>query len=236
MFYDEQLKNKKGLNMRPALLLVTIIFCIEIIISLIAMQISLPANHVVHALLGGIVTAIVAIPLTYILVVNPMKKSLIEIEGLSNTDHLTGVYNRRGFTTLAKQQVKYSIRTNQKLELFFIDIDNLKTINDTLGHKEGDAAIILAARILEKVFRASDIIARLGGDEFVTLTIGKKIEIKRIMSRIEKYGDVDGLPFKLSMSIGVASFDPKNPCSIDELISHADSLMYKQKEKKKKYL
>jgi GGDEF domain-containing protein len=93
------------------------------------------------------------------------------IRELSLTDELTGSYNRRGFQTLAGQELKVAARLRQNLTLLYADLDGLKRINDSFGHKEGDRALVDTANILKGNQRASDIIARLGGDEFVVLTI-----------------------------------------------------------------
>ena len=97
-----------------------------------------------------------------------------EILTLSITDQLTGLYNRRGFLSLAEQQLKLSDRNKSGMLLFFADLDLLKWINDTLGHEEGDKALIEAANVFKETFRTSDIIARLGGDEFAVLAIDIK--------------------------------------------------------------
>ena len=89
---------------------------------------------------------------------------------LSLIDELTGLYNRRRFFVLTEQYLKLSVRTKKKLLLLFIDMDNLKWINDHHGHNEGDQALIDLANILKKTFRESDIVARIGGDEFVVLS------------------------------------------------------------------
>ena len=94
-----------------------------------------------------------------------------ELLALSLTDPLTGLHNRRGFLTFAEHQLTLSLRTKQRLILFFADQDGLKRINDTLGHEEGDQAIMETASLLKKTFRASDIVARIGGDEYVVLAV-----------------------------------------------------------------
>ena len=88
------------------------------------------------------------------------------LQRLATVDDLAGVYNRRGFLSLANQHLKLARRTRTGFWLILLDIDRLKQINDTFGHHEGDRAIVTTAEILEKTFRDSDIIARLGGDEF----------------------------------------------------------------------
>ena len=89
---------------------------------------------------------------------------------LSLTDELTGLYNRRRFFVLTEQCLKVAVRTKKRSLLLFIDMDDLKWINDHYGHNEGDQALIDLANILKKTFRESDIIARIGGDEFVVLS------------------------------------------------------------------
>ncbi|MCK9197363.1 MAG: PAS domain S-box protein, partial [Syntrophales bacterium] len=86
-----------------------------------------------------------------------------DIRNLSITDPLTGLYNRRGFMSLAVQQIKISERTKRGMLLSYIDLDGMKAINDTLGHKKGDEALVETSQILKEVFREADIIARMGG-------------------------------------------------------------------------
>ncbi len=155
------------------------------------------------------------------------------------TDQLTGLYNRRGFYFLAEQQLKVAKRTGGKIVLFYIDLDGMKEINDTLGHAEGDKALIAAARILRETFREADTIARLGGDEFAVLAVNIKAEfrrtlIDRLYARINTYNAArTRRKFKLSMSLGIAEFQKGNAASLQDLISRADKLMYLQKKKKK---
>jgi diguanylate cyclase (GGDEF)-like protein len=122
--------------------------------------------------------------------------------------------------------------------MFYCDLDGLKGINDALGHQKGDRALIDTANILKETFRGSDIIARIGGDEFVVMpieTTGDNLEI--VINRLQKAVEMDNTKskreYKLSISIGTAYFDPLSPCTIDELLSKADRLMYEQKRTKK---
>ncbi|HOC59358.1 MAG TPA: PAS domain S-box protein [Smithellaceae bacterium] len=165
------------------------------------------------------------------------KRSEEETRLMAILDTLTGLYNRRGFITLAEQQIKMAIRARSCLLLFFIDLDGLKFINDNLGHEEGDNAIKRAAVILKGTFRASDITSRLGGDEFAVLVTNSielpEVIIKRLQGRIDEDNASSNLPYQISMSIGVADYDPLTPCSIQELMSRADERMYKQKKEKK---
>jgi diguanylate cyclase (GGDEF)-like protein/PAS domain S-box-containing protein len=166
------------------------------------------------------------------------KKADEQLRELSLSDELTGLTNRRGFMLLARQQIKVADRSRRGLALVFADLDGMKYINDTFGHKEGDQALKEAAAILKGAFRASDIIARLGGDEFVALSVEASEESREnIQARLrENLADRNmepGRQYKLAISFGVAIYDPANPCTLDELIERGDRLMYENKQKRK---
>jgi diguanylate cyclase (GGDEF)-like protein/PAS domain S-box-containing protein len=161
-----------------------------------------------------------------------------ELRRLSLIDSLTGLYNRRGFFTQAEQQMKIARRGKNRLTLVFADVDELKSINDTWGHGEGDKALVETAAFLKTVFRESDIIARVGGDEFVVLALensGRDTAsgLVRLSADLEAYNASRKNVAPLSISIGTACYQPDQPCSIDELLARADKLMYKQKEEKR---
>ena len=160
-----------------------------------------------------------------------------ELHALSFTDSLTGLYNYRGFLALGQQQMKTAKRNKQDVLLIFADLDNLKLINDTLGHKEGDLGLIEVAKIIKSSFRESDIIARIGGDEFVVLAIQAEKEsanklIAKLQNKLNVYNVGSSRSYHLSLSVGMAYCDANGPCSIDELLSKADKLMYEQKKAK----
>lgn len=120
-----------------------------------------------------------------------------KLRELSLIDELTGLNNRRGFLNLAAQQVKIADRLKQRLILIYMDMDNMKAINDNLGHEMGDQAITDMATILKLSFRASDVIARMGGDEFVGIAIeSSDLSCEKIVSRLGhscgagKHGDL----------------------------------------------
>jgi two-component system cell cycle response regulator len=157
---------------------------------------------------------------------------------LSLTDELTGLYNRRRFFVLTEQYLKVAIRTKGRLLLLFIDMDDLKWINDHYGHNEGDRALIDFARVLKETFRDSDIIARIGGDEFVVLFVStdenSEILVTRLQKNLKDYNARRLRRYRLSISVGTAQFDPDDPISIDQLLSKADTSMYAEKRKKRK--
>ena len=153
-------------------------------------------------------------------------------------DELTGLYNRRGFQAMARQQISLSNRTKNEILLLFTDIDGMKEINDTFGHQIGDQALIDAANILRRTFRQSDIIARIGGDEFVVLTIGSKDTgaetiLARLQQNQEEHNESKDRPYNLTMSTGIACYISQFPHSIDEFIAQADKMMYQKKRVQK---
>jgi diguanylate cyclase (GGDEF)-like protein len=167
------------------------------------------------------------------------KRAEEALSALLLVDDLTGLYNRRGFFNLVEQQLKIADRTKRKMLLLFADFDDLKQINDTLGHREGDLALIEIAHVLKETFRQSDIIARIGGDEFVVLameTDGASAEVltARLRENLEVRNARGDRRYKLSLSVGITRYDPENPCSIDELLARADRLMYEQKQDSQK--
>ncbi|MBL7182872.1 MAG: PAS domain S-box protein [Anaerolineae bacterium] len=160
------------------------------------------------------------------------------LRALALIDDLTGLYNRRGFVTLGQQQLKTANRAKRKMMLLFADFNGLKRINDTLGHSEGDRALIETADVLRETFRESDIIARIGGDEFVVLAIetnGFPAEVltTRFQENLEARNAREGRRYELSLSVGLARYDPEHPCSIDELLARADRAMYEKKRRPK---
>jgi diguanylate cyclase (GGDEF)-like protein len=160
------------------------------------------------------------------------------LHAISLHDELTGLHNRRGFFTLAEHLLKASKRRQEGLFMLYSDLDDLKYINDVLGHQKGDWALIDTANILKETFRGSDIIARIGGDEFVVMPIEDKGDnLQIVIHRLQKAVELDNAKskrdYKLSISTGTAYFDPSSPCTIDELLSRADRGMYEHKRTKK---
>jgi diguanylate cyclase (GGDEF)-like protein/PAS domain S-box-containing protein len=161
-----------------------------------------------------------------------------KLESLSITDELTGLNNRRGFSTFAERLLKLAKRENKGLFMLYGDLDDLKGINDTLGHKEGDNALIDFANILKATYRETDIIARISGDEFAVVPVGTTGDcVEKITARLQEkivtYNATNDRRYNLSVSVGIAYFDPESPCSIYELLAEGDKMMYEQKMRKK---
>jgi diguanylate cyclase (GGDEF)-like protein/PAS domain S-box-containing protein len=170
--------------------------------------------------------------------ISERKSAEAALHSLSLVDELTGLYNRRGFLAVTDQHLA-AIRRNDKAPvILYADLDGLKEINDSLGHHEGDRALVRAAEIFKETFRSSDIVARLGGDEFVVLAaIGPEESADSVTLRLQqKFSASNGLrnrPYNLSVSVGVAHFDDEKNHSIEELMAEADRAMYEQKRAKR---
>ena len=167
------------------------------------------------------------------------KKMIATLENLTLEDHLTGLYNRRGFITFAKKYLHQANRKKIKMYLLYIDVDNLKKINDTYGHNKGDFILVALAEILQRTFRQSDIKARIGGDEFAIFPIDNHIggvnsTTARLKKNIDDYNSASERQALLSVSTGISSYNPAQPCSINELLMKADGLMYEEKRRKQK--
>jgi diguanylate cyclase (GGDEF)-like protein len=160
------------------------------------------------------------------------------LRNLSLTDHLTGLYNHRGFHNLAEHHAKMARRSGIKSLLIYADMDGLKEINDTMGHQAGSAAIAGIADVLRNTFRDCDIVARLGGDEFailapnVSLAESKKM-IERLRTNLKTYNDQCDHDFELSLSIGAVEVDHHEGVDIQEQMARADAAMYREKREKR---
>ena len=163
-----------------------------------------------------------------------------EIRSLTLHDELTGLYNRRGFMTLADHVLKTANRLKKVTALIYLDVDNLKKINDTGGHKMGDRALVEVAFILRKSFRETDVIGRLGGDEFAILAMeanAMNVEIlsARLQERLDLFNDQSSAEagFHLAVSAGVSTREPDQAVEVEEMLSRADFAMYEKKRAKK---
>jgi len=162
------------------------------------------------------------------------------LKNLALTDDLTGLYNRRGFQTLAKQQLKLERHegTARGIVLMFADLDGLKQINDLYGHHAGSEAIVAFSEVLKSALRNADLIGRWGGDEFVILTIGSPDEsaemiIERIHERLREHNSRSEAPYDLACSIGVAPCLPEDGRTFDSIVAEADKAMYREKQLRK---
>lgn len=167
-----------------------------------------------------------------------VKQSLLdrELRSLALTDDLTRLFNRRAFVAMAAQQMRLTRRKCEGFLLFLADVDGLKDINDSFGHREGDLALIRTADAMERAFRDSDILARLGGDEFAALAVEASSQDEEgILRRLEaslRILNKDDSRYRLSLSVGVARLDPYDLVSVGDLLEQADQAMYAKKKKR----
>ncbi|HKU17019.1 MAG TPA: diguanylate cyclase [Steroidobacteraceae bacterium] len=155
-------------------------------------------------------------------------------ENLSLIDELTQLKNRRGFFELGEQALQSARREHQTLAVFFMDLNGLKQINDTLGHLSGDDALRDTAEVLRHTFRGSDIVARLGGDEFVALAyLNNQHDIDRLCARLrehlQQFNASRGRQYAVDLSIGATLVDDPADEGLEAFIARADEAMYQEK-------
>jgi diguanylate cyclase (GGDEF)-like protein len=160
-----------------------------------------------------------------------MRHMQLEHESEARTDPLTGTANGRAFRIAALAEIDRSRRYHHELSLAYLDIDDLKAINDHLGHVEGDQALVQASHAMRRLVRSVDTVARLGGDEFAILMPETRLpEARTLMDRLQE--EIAGLMTsagqQLSCSIGLVTF-LRPPASLQQLISAGDDLMYEAK-------
>lgn len=179
-----------------------------------------------------------------------LKRSNDQIRNMAYSDHLTELPNRFMFHKTLRQSMDAALRDDKQLGLLFIDLDNFKNINDTLGHHIGDILLKEVALRLQQNLRGKDMtgrfdleelehnLARLGGDEFTVLLSGTKSVInigkvaERLIESIEVPFQLDGKEHHISASVGIAVY-PGDGNNTEDLIKHADLAMYQAKKKGK---
>jgi diguanylate cyclase (GGDEF)-like protein len=165
-----------------------------------------------------------------------------QLRFLINCDSMTGICNRRGFYSKINKKIASNLHREYKLIIYSVDMDGLKYINDTFGHKEGDNAIKVLAKALAHSMRKDDIAARFGGDEFVVAALCKDLNEKTCIAQFKKnltqflaaYNANSGKPYQVSTSFGAKSSLIPPDMKIDEIICEADKLMYRDKISKKR--
>jgi len=192
-------------------------------------------EHFVTAILSSIATMLAMILL--LALVWRIRSMETEIHHLSLRDELTGVYNLRGFSLLSEQALLLARRSDLPLSVLFIDLDQLKQINDSFGHDAGSAFLAEVAEILKQTFRETDVIGRVGGDEFAIVCHGSKVAISIAAERLKAacaLRNADAARrFPLSFSIGHATTEEHTRQSLKELLAEADKAMYEEKGRKR---
>ena len=170
--------------------------------------------------------------------VSNQKEYETQLEFQANHDALTGLANRNLLMDRLKQAIAHATRDKQLLSLLFIDLDNFKMVNDTLGHNVGDKLICETAKKIKSVIRTGDTVARFGGDEFVVLLFAPENEdrvgdvVQRISQEVASSYSHEGQAFNVGSSIGVAMF-PEDGLTAEALMMNADRAMYRAKASNK---
>lgn len=163
-----------------------------------------------------------------------LERALKENHRLATTDELTGLSNRRGFYLLAEPALLETLRRGGGCALAYLDVDGLKAVNDDHGHDVGDTLIVDVANVLRGWLHHSDIAGRVGGDEFCVLVTEGRDDLAALEGQLAQafsaFNAVGGRPYELSMSIGVVQWQVTDGGGVDELLAHADELMYAHKK------
>jgi diguanylate cyclase (GGDEF)-like protein len=177
---------------------------------------------------------LIAYSILAILITNFRSVHRVEVVA-ADTDNLTGLHNPRSFYVELANELLRSKRFKRILSLAYIDIDNFKNINDSLGHSIGDELLVEVAKCLKSSLRATDTISRLGGDEFVCLLpeTGDK-DVKYLFSKVKKLLSerMQSHSWPVGFSVGVVTFETL-PADVKQAISVADDLMYSVKKDNK---
>jgi diguanylate cyclase (GGDEF)-like protein len=164
-----------------------------------------------------------------------LRNALEEESLLANTDPLTGAMNRRSFNDIAEKKMIIAEVNRRTYTMVYVDLDNFKAVNDTLGHAIGDLVLKSVVDTLNKQIRSTDLLARLGGDEFaILLTEIDQEQAKPIVERLQLslLEDMRTNNWNITFSIGVLTV-LSMPESADKLVTLTDALMYEVKSKGK---
>jgi diguanylate cyclase (GGDEF)-like protein len=192
-------------------------------------------EHYTSAILAS-TAAVLSFGLLLILAwrINSMER---EIHDLSLRDELTGLYNLRGFRLLAEQALHLAHRSQLPFSVLFVDLDNLKQINDSLGHEVGSAFLVETGNLLRTIFRQTDVVGRIGGDEFAVAgqfsRTGISVAAGRLEERSGSAAAQAARPFPLSLSTGYVTTEHGGAETLEDLLAKADTAMYEHKRGKK---
>jgi c-di-GMP-specific phosphodiesterase len=155
------------------------------------------------------------------------------IAQLAYFDTLTGLPNRTRLGGEIDECIARAANENRPMAVLFLDVDNFKDVNDTLGHSAGDALLVEIARRLQKQLRAGDVVSRLGGDEFVVIlndceAANASAVADRILAALAQPIEIDAMALPVSASIGISLF-PEDGRDREALLKHADTAMYEAK-------
>jgi diguanylate cyclase (GGDEF)-like protein/PAS domain S-box-containing protein len=153
-----------------------------------------------------------------------------QLRALSVTDSLTRLFNRRGISIAAEQELRHAKRSGTPISIMFMDLNGMKNINDIYGHDIGDSVLVSVAQVLRDTFRDSDIIGRIGGDEFVVVALNASIDtVNPMITRLRENLKYCDYPFEVSLACGAVEYNPDDDQSLTHLLKQADTAMYREK-------
>jgi diguanylate cyclase (GGDEF)-like protein len=160
-----------------------------------------------------------------------------QIHTLSVRDELTGLYNLRGFRLLTEQALRVANRSRHPFSVLFLDLDDLKQVNDQFGHFVGSQCLVDIAKILRAAFREADVLGRIGGDEFAVAgeftEQGMLLAAGRLEEAVTRWNAEPDRPIPLNLSFGTVTSQTVPHESLDALLKNADHAMYENKRRKK---
>lgn len=179
---------------------------------------------------SGNVTAVICISKN----ITDLKLAEERLKYYATTDDLTGFVNRRTGLAILEKIHEFSLRNGKPFTVCYVDIDDLKIVNDTYGHAEGDALISIACDAMKASIRQMDTLCRMGGDEFLILfpecdLPDAELVWDRIIESLNEYNSRSLKPYKVSMSHGILEYSPASRDSIEHLLKRVDALMYREK-------
>ena len=160
----------------------------------------------------------------------------LALDSLSRIDELTGLYNRRGFYVEAEKLIEAN--RGRELIVCYADMDNLKMVNDNYGHAEGDYALRLLGNCMKDVFGEGAVIARMGGDEYAAIITKGRESVSELERRkdafLSKSAERDRKPYKVSISMGMVESVCNDSYDLQEVLDHADGILYTVKARRAK--
>jgi diguanylate cyclase (GGDEF)-like protein len=218
-----------------ALVMIVVCLCYTLLATIAGGLDALNAAFAAEAI--GVLAPFVLVAFCTTLLAENILASKERIRALSDRDELTSLYNLRAFTRLAEREHARASRAERTYSLLMVDIDNLKSVNDTYGHDAGNRAVLLVSDALQRLTRSSDIVARFGGDEFVLLLgdAGRAVA-EEVAQRIRNVVfsttlEVDVKMVRLKVSVGVATY-PDEGNALQPVMAAADRAMYKDKQQR----
>ena len=165
-----------------------------------------------------------------------LRENNIKLDSLSKSDALTGIMNRRGFYIAAQEQMIQFRENHQPMLFAYIDMNNLKIINDRYGHEEGDFSLKLIGQILLETVKGRGVAGRIGGDEYACVigcVDGERAEqdfVEQITTRFASFNKTSDKAYNITVSVGTYRMNDSSDESLSDALSHADESLYEAKK------